>query len=193
MARDTLLSSASVRKKETGSHTAYNGELSIPSPDPARSDLVGIDVPSQAAGQQLAEPFEDRVGRSRDMRIDPLQVAQQIKVQRAGLDAFDPAGAYAAEMRLGRARLEIAEDLLLAEQATHRPRVVRQEHRGRVLEPRPARHREGVAALPREALALVQIAGTSEHSLLRRVDFRPETPRSRLQAPLGLEDPDAPV
>jgi hypothetical protein len=39
-------------------------------------------------------------------------------------------------------------------------------------------------------LALVQIVGTSKHSLLRRADFRPEAPRSRLQVPLGLGRPD---
>jgi hypothetical protein len=31
--------------------------------------------------------------------------------------------------------------------------------------------------------ALVQIVGTSKHSLLRHADFRPEAPRSRLQMP----------
>jgi len=36
-------------------------------------------------------------------------------------------------------------------------------------------------------VALMQIAGTSKRSLLRRADFRPEAPRPRLQAQLGLE------
>ena len=38
--------------------------------------------------------------------------------------------------------------------------------------------------------ALVQIVGTSKHSLLRHADFRPEAPRSRLQVQLGLGRPD---
>jgi NAD(P)-dependent dehydrogenase (short-subunit alcohol dehydrogenase family) len=42
-------------------------------------------------------------------------------------------------------------------------------------------------------LALVQIAGTSKHFLLRRSDFRPEAPRSRLQVQRSLERPDVPV
>ena len=41
--------------------------------------------------------------------------------------------------------------------------------------------------------ALVQMAVTSKRSLLRRADFKPQAPRSRLQAQLGLERPDAPV
>jgi hypothetical protein len=41
--------------------------------------------------------------------------------------------------------------------------------------------------------ALVQIAGTSKHSLVRSADFRPEAPRSRRQVQLGLERPEVPV
>src|SRR5260221_14399284 len=41
--------------------------------------------------------------------------------------------------------------------------------------------------------ALVQISRTSKRSLLRRADFKPQAPRSRLQAQLGLERPDVPV
>jgi hypothetical protein len=41
--------------------------------------------------------------------------------------------------------------------------------------------------------ALVQIAGTSKHFLLRRSDFRPEARRSRLQVQRSLERPDVPV
>jgi hypothetical protein len=37
--------------------------------------------------------------------------------------------------------------------------------------------------------ALVQIAGTRKHSLLRCADFRPEPPRSRLQVQLGTATP----
>jgi hypothetical protein len=53
----------------------------------------------------------------RNMGVDPLQIAQHVKVQGAGLDALDPAGIDAREMRIGRARFEIMEHLLLAEQA----------------------------------------------------------------------------
>src|SRR6266481_1202479 len=38
-----------------------------------------------------------------------------------------------------------------------------------------------------------KLAGTSKRSLLRRADVKPQAPRSRLQAQLGLERPDAPV
>ena len=41
--------------------------------------------------------------------------------------------------------------------------------------------------------ALVQITGSSKRSLLRRPDFKPQAPRSRLQAQRGLERPDVPV
>jgi hypothetical protein len=38
--------------------------------------------------------------------------------------------------------------------------------------------------------ALVQMVGTSKHSLLRHADFRPEAPRSRLQVRLGFGRPN---
>ena len=38
-----------------------------------------------------------------------------------------------------------------------------------------------------------KLAGTSKRSLLRRADFKPPAPRSRLQAQLGRERPDAAV
>jgi hypothetical protein len=41
--------------------------------------------------------------------------------------------------------------------------------------------------------ALVQIAGTSKGSLLRRADFKLQAPRSRLQGQLGLQRPVVPV
>src|ERR1700759_2958814 len=85
---------------------------------------------SEPARQQLAAFFEDGVGRRRDMRVDPLQVAQQVEVKRTGLTALHPAGANATEMRLGCAGFEIAEPLLLAKQSARRANVVSHEHGG---------------------------------------------------------------
>jgi len=62
------------------------------------------------------------------MGVDPLQVAQQVEMQRAGLDTLNPAGADAGEMRLGRPRFEIAEHFLLAEQLARGACIVGHEH-----------------------------------------------------------------
>src|SRR6266702_777370 len=65
------------------------------------------------------------------MGVDALKVAQHVEMQRAGLDAFYPSQANASEMGLRRARLEIPEDLLFAEQTASRTRVIGYEHRSR--------------------------------------------------------------
>lgn len=82
---------------------------------------------SQPARQQLAEFFEHRI-RGGDVGVDPLQIAQNVEVQRAGLDAFDAARPDTGKMDLCRMRLELAENFLLAEQAACRPRIVGHEH-----------------------------------------------------------------
>ena len=50
-----------------------------------------------------------------------------------------------------------------------------------------------LVALRQLKTALVQIAGTGKRFLLRRADFKPQAPRSKLPAQLRLERPDGPV
>src|SRR5438270_9470373 len=90
---------------------------------------VGGGFAAVAARQQLAEIVEHRIGGGCEMGVDPLHVAQHVEMQRAGLDALDPAGADAREMRLGGARFEVAEHLLLAQQPARRTRILGHEHR----------------------------------------------------------------
>src|SRR5271170_830865 len=62
------------------------------------------------------------------MRVDPLEVAQHVEVERAGFDTLDPAGADAGEMRLGRTGFEIAKYFLFAEQLARGAHIAGHEH-----------------------------------------------------------------
>jgi len=50
------------------------------------------------------------------MRVDALQVAQDVEMQRAGLNALRPSFAQALEMMLGRGPLHLAHRYLLAQE-----------------------------------------------------------------------------
>src|SRR5688500_18974091 len=54
------------------------------------------------------------------MRVDALEVAQDVEMQRAGLDALGPAAAQAVQIAVGGFAFAVAEaDLLLEELAGH--------------------------------------------------------------------------
>src|SRR5438067_535895 len=91
--------------------------------------LVGGGLAAVAARQELAKIFQYRVGGSGEVGVDPLHVAQDIEMERAGLDTLDAAGADACEMRLGRTRLHVAKDFLLVQQPARRARILGHEHR----------------------------------------------------------------
>src|SRR5437588_12841127 len=58
--------------------------------------------------KELAQVFQYRVGRRGEVGVDALHVAQDVEMERAGLDALDASSADTRKMRLGRARLHIA-------------------------------------------------------------------------------------
>ena len=64
-------------------------------------------VGDQAAGAQLARLLEDRVGDRGDVRVDALEVADDVEVQRARFHRFDAAGAQAVEVVLRRDRKSV--------------------------------------------------------------------------------------
>src|SRR5436190_18746205 len=74
----------------------------------------------QPALPELAGLLQDRIGDRGQVRVDALEVAQDIEVQRAGLDALDAAASQALQMPLGSGALALAElHLLLQELARH--------------------------------------------------------------------------
>src|SRR5262245_31616806 len=90
---------------------------------------------ANARGRQRAGRLEDRVGDRTDVRIDALQVADQVEVQRAGLDALrgvvlqprDVAGCVlvlqVAEARLLLQQLACVAHVALEEHAHRQPQV----------------------------------------------------------------------
>ena len=60
--------------------------------------------------------LQDRVRRPGEMRGDALEVAQDVEMQRAGLDRRDRAGAQAPEMAFRRLALDRAEPVLLGDE-----------------------------------------------------------------------------
>ena len=128
-----------------------------------------LGILSQTARQQLAALFEHRIGGGGDMGVDALEVAQHVEMQRAGLDALDPPGADAGEMSFGRARFEIAKNLLFAKQTAGGARVVGHEYRGRGVHvaDEPFEHRADFRlALDRKGEAALEPLGGDRHQIV---------------------------
>src|SRR5205814_935864 len=69
-----------------------------------------------------------RIGDRADVRMNALEVAQDVEVQRGRLDALRPSLAQAREMVFGRRELRIAENSLLLDQFSRDFYVARHEH-----------------------------------------------------------------
>jgi len=63
----------------------------------------------QPARLQLAGSLEDRIGDRTDMRVDALEVAQHIEMERTRLDAFRSTFAQPREMTLRKRELRGSE------------------------------------------------------------------------------------
>jgi hypothetical protein len=103
------------------------------------------------------------------MGVDPLQVAQHVEVQGAGLHTLDPAGADAGEVRVGCARLQITKHLLFSQQSPRGTRVVGEEHRSRPLHiaGQPLQHGSNLGlTLSRKGNAALQPLGGHRHQAL---------------------------
>lgn len=69
---------------------------------------------------ELARLLEDGIGDRGQMRVDALQVAQDVEMQGARLDALDPPAPEPLQMPLGGGALALAElHLLLQKLARH--------------------------------------------------------------------------
>src|SRR5688572_8353140 len=73
-------------------------------------------VAAQARFAELARGLEDRVGHGGEMAVDALEVADDVEVDRAGLERFGPALTQAVEMTLRGAQLGIADRGLFRQQ-----------------------------------------------------------------------------
>src|SRR6186997_1500400 len=97
-----------------------SARLSTPPPSSARAVVRG----AERRELRLADPgrregagrLEDRVGDAADVRVDPLEVADQVEVERARLDALRGVLAQAGDVVGGVLVLEVAEVRLLLEQ-----------------------------------------------------------------------------
>ena len=90
-------------------------------------------------------------------------------MQRAGLDALDAPSADAGEMRLGRPRLKIPEDLLFSQQAARGSCIVGHEHgrRGLHIAGEPFEHAADLRlTLDREGEATLEPLGADRHQTL---------------------------
>src|SRR5579883_806054 len=76
---------------------------------------------------QFAGGFQDRIGDRRQMAVDALQIADDVHMDRAGLDRLGPALAQAGEMAVGGLRLGFADRRLLGHQPARKVEVTRGE------------------------------------------------------------------
>ena len=91
----------------------------------------------QAALAQGVGAFEDRIADRGDMAVDPLEVANDVEMDRAGLDRFSAAAvAQALEMALRGAPFGIAHRRLLGEELARQSQVARREDVQRQNQPR---------------------------------------------------------
>ena len=78
---------------------------------------------------RFAPSFEDRIGSRRKVRVDALQIAQNVEVKPPRLNGFRPSVACDSEMSLRGGGFDVAEDLF-AKQLPRRAGIFRHEHRG---------------------------------------------------------------
>src|SRR5689334_14356214 len=80
-----------------------------------RGDRGGLGV-GTAARLELASSIQYGIGDRADMRMNPLEIAQHVEMQRCGFQAFGAAFAQPVEMPLGRCQFGVAERGFLAKQ-----------------------------------------------------------------------------
>src|SRR5262245_62050746 len=100
------------RKRRMGFHRSLAWSRLCRKPAPAR--LAGL--------------LEDGIGDRHQMRVDALQVAQDVEMERAGLDRLRPVAPEALEMLVGGQALALAKAHLLGEQLARDRRIAR--HKG---------------------------------------------------------------
>src|SRR5581483_1416654 len=83
---------------------------------------------TQTAFAQLSRSLEDRIGDRRQMRVDSLQVADDVEVDGAGLDALGAALAQSGEMPLGGLELAAAHVGVGEQEATRERHVAACEY-----------------------------------------------------------------
>src|SRR5688500_18128155 len=107
----------------------------LTSPSPEKSLGVFL-LGGRAIGEVLAQArrlerpglLEDRIGDRADVRVDALEVVDDVEVQRTGLDRLHGLPGKAAQMRVRVLLLELAQLHLGGEQALRAAQVDVQEH-----------------------------------------------------------------
>jgi len=82
----------------------------------------------QSAREQFTAPLEDRIGGRCQMSVDPLEVAHDVEQELAHLNVLWPTDARWSEILFGRARFDLPEDFLFAEELASCPQVLGHEH-----------------------------------------------------------------
>ena len=73
---------------------------------------VSLGLERSRVALKRARPIQDRIGDRGQMRVDPLEVPDDVQMKRAGFDARGLAGAQALQMPLGAPKLHLAKLLL---------------------------------------------------------------------------------
>src|SRR5438105_2735426 len=94
----------------------------------ARRGLLGLRR-FETRARQHARLLEYRISDRADVRIDPPQISEQIKMQRRCFDALDRVAGKTAQMRVGVRALEIAKQHLLCEQLLRALQIAVQKNR----------------------------------------------------------------
>jgi hypothetical protein len=90
----------------------------------SRGSLVML----QSAREQFTAPLEDRIGGRCQMSVDPLEVAHDVEQELAHLNVLCPTDTRWSEIFFGRARFNLPEDFLFAEELASCPQVLGHEH-----------------------------------------------------------------